>query len=238
MTVTKEYRIVLPITVGEYQVAQLYSVAESSKVNLYFYHYSIFKKNHQNETGGGEGVEVVKNEPYPEGEDAKKHSLGRPGQYTHKLFHLESRVPSFIKMIAPKGSLTIDEKAWNAYPYCKTVSKYNLWYLNWLFVKSLKSFIKKSNYSQVKPSKIPKKLILVTNPGYMKENFEVQLLTWHKEGAGLIENVHNLDAKAWKQVEVVTIDIALDKKNLSANDYKEETDPRCHLNFIDFTFFI
>ena len=33
MTVTKEYRIVLPITVGEYQVAQLYSVAESSKVN-------------------------------------------------------------------------------------------------------------------------------------------------------------------------------------------------------------
>ena len=68
--------------------------------------------------------------------------------------------------------------------------------------------------------------ISVTNPGYMKENFEVQLLTWHKEGAGLIENVHNLDAKAWKQVEVVTIDIALDKKNLSANDYKEETDPR------------
>ena len=70
----------------------------------------------------------------------------------------------------------------------------------------------------------------------MKENFEVQLLTWHKEGAGLIENVHNLDAEAWKQVEVVTIDIALDKKNLSANDYKEETDPRWTFNFIDFTF--
>ena len=137
MTVTKEYRIVLPITVGEYQVAQLYSVAESSKVNypeLDFSHrFMVF----QNETGGGEGVEVVKNEPYPEGEDAKKHSLGRPGQYTHKLFHLESRVPSFIKMIAPKGSLTIDEKAWNAYPYCKTVSKYNLWCPNWPFSKSL-----------------------------------------------------------------------------------------------------
>ena len=77
----------------------------------------------QNETGGGEGVEVVKNEPYQAGPEADKHSLGRPGQYTHKLFHLESRVPSFIKIIAPKGSLTIDEKAWNAYPYCKTVSK-------------------------------------------------------------------------------------------------------------------
>ena len=36
------------MTVEEYQVAQLYSVAEASK----------------NETGGGEGVEVLKNEPY------------------------------------------------------------------------------------------------------------------------------------------------------------------------------
>ena len=32
MTITKEYRITLPITLDEYRVAQLYSVAESSKV--------------------------------------------------------------------------------------------------------------------------------------------------------------------------------------------------------------
>ena len=36
------------IILFQYQVAQLYSVAEASK----------------NETGGGEGIEVVKNEPY------------------------------------------------------------------------------------------------------------------------------------------------------------------------------
>ena len=83
-----------------------------------------------------------------------------------------------------------------------------------------------SQNKKLKNWKFLKIINLVTNPGYMKENFEVELLTWHKEGAGLIENVHNLDAEAWKQVEVVTIDIALDKKNLSANDYKEETDPR------------
>ena len=41
MTVTKEYRIVLPITVGEYQVAQLYSVAESSKVKTYLDNYRV-----------------------------------------------------------------------------------------------------------------------------------------------------------------------------------------------------
>ncbi|OUC46385.1 phosphatidylinositol transfer protein [Trichinella nativa] len=44
----KEYRIVLPLTVEEYQVAQLWAVAEASK----------------NETGGGEGIEVLRNEPY------------------------------------------------------------------------------------------------------------------------------------------------------------------------------
>ena len=49
----------------QYQVGQLYSVAEASK----------------NETGGGEGVEVLKNEPF---EDEK---MGK-GQYTHKIYHL------------------------------------------------------------------------------------------------------------------------------------------------------
>lgn len=168
MTIIKEYRITLPITVEEYQVAQLYSVAESSK----------------NETGGGEGVEVRVNDPYTEkDEEMTKNSKGRPGQYTHKLFHLESRVPSFIRMIAPKGSLTIDEKAWNAYPYCKTV---------------------------------------ITNPGYMKENFEIELLTWHKPDDGTTENVHELDEKTWKSVQVVNIDITA---QIAANDYKAETDP-------------
>lgn len=44
----KEFRVTLPLTVEEYQVGQLYSVAEASK----------------NETGGGEGIEVQKNEPF------------------------------------------------------------------------------------------------------------------------------------------------------------------------------
>ena len=34
MTITKEYRITLPISLEEYRVAQLYSVAESSKVTI------------------------------------------------------------------------------------------------------------------------------------------------------------------------------------------------------------
>lgn len=87
----------------QYQVAQLYSVAEASKDN----------------TGGGEGIEVLKNEPF-----TNFPLLGgkyTSGQYTYKIYHLASKVPRFISMLAPKGSLEIHEEAWNAYPYCRTV---------------------------------------------------------------------------------------------------------------------
>uniref|UniRef100_A0A3B5MCC2 Phosphatidylinositol transfer protein beta isoform n=1 Tax=Xiphophorus couchianus TaxID=32473 RepID=A0A3B5MCC2_9TELE len=80
------------------QVGQLFSVAEASK----------------NETGGGEGIEVLKNEPY--------ENDGERGQYTHKIYHLNSKVPGFVRLIAPEGSLVFHEKAWNAYPYCRTDS--------------------------------------------------------------------------------------------------------------------
>ncbi|KAK2537491.1 hypothetical protein Q9233_002795, partial [Columba guinea] len=84
-------RVILPVSVEE-----LYSVAEASK----------------NETGGGEGVEVLVNEPYERD--------GERGQYTHKIYHLQSKVPTFVRMLAPEGALDIHEKAWNAYPYCRT----------------------------------------------------------------------------------------------------------------------
>ncbi|XP_015276757.1 PREDICTED: phosphatidylinositol transfer protein beta isoform [Gekko japonicus] len=97
MVLIKEFRVVLPCSVQEYQVGQLYSVAEASK----------------NETGGGEGIQVLKNEPYEKD--------GETGQYTHKIYHLKSKVPGFVRMIAPEGSLVFHEKAWNAYPYCRTI---------------------------------------------------------------------------------------------------------------------
>jgi len=49
----------------QYKVGQLYAVAEASK----------------GETGGGEGVEVLCNEPYEKD--------GEKGQYTHKLYYLK-----------------------------------------------------------------------------------------------------------------------------------------------------
>lgn len=101
------------MTVDEYHIAQLWSVAEASK----------------NETGGGEGLEVLVNEPFsPESPQynppdplVASGKEYKEGQYTKKIYHLKSKVPTFIRTIAPKGSLEIQEDAWNAYPYCRTV---------------------------------------------------------------------------------------------------------------------
>ncbi|KAI8081416.1 uncharacterized protein BX664DRAFT_380560 [Halteromyces radiatus] len=94
----KEYRIVNPYTQSEYQIGQLYATAMASK----------------EQTGGGEGVEVLKNEPY-------EKENGEKGQYTYKVFHLASKVPSYVRAVIPASALEIYEEAWNAYPYCKTV---------------------------------------------------------------------------------------------------------------------
>ncbi|XP_968982.1 phosphatidylinositol transfer protein alpha isoform isoform X2 [Tribolium castaneum] len=162
----KEYRVTLPLTVEEYQVAQLFSVAEASKDN----------------TGGGEGIEVLKNEPF-----SNYPLLGgkyTSGQYTYKIYHLASKVPAFIRLLAPRGSLEIHEEAWNAYPYCRTV---------------------------------------ITNPGYMKENFVICIESMHIGDTGNQDNVHELPPDKLKQREVVHIDIANDP--IAASDYKEKEDP-------------
>lgn len=67
------------IFILQYQIAQLYSVAETSK----------------KETGGGEGVEVLVNEPFNAATHCPSDSLCAnnkkytEGQYTHKVYHLK-----------------------------------------------------------------------------------------------------------------------------------------------------
>eukprot|EP01110_Echinostelium_bisporum_P007019 TRINITY_DN27228_c0_g1_i1.p1 TRINITY_DN27228_c0_g1~~TRINITY_DN27228_c0_g1_i1.p1 ORF type:complete len:266 (-),score=102.72 TRINITY_DN27228_c0_g1_i1:174-971(-) len=95
--IVKEFRIVLPLTVEEYKIGQLFSVAKTSS----------------QETSKGEGVEVIKNEPYKDDQSE--------GQYTEKIYHLGSRLPGWVKAILPASALKLEEKAWNAFPYCKTV---------------------------------------------------------------------------------------------------------------------
>ncbi|XP_076306047.1 protein retinal degeneration B-like isoform X2 [Tachypleus tridentatus] len=94
----KEYRIPLPLTVSEYRVAQLYMIA---------------KKSREETRGAGSGVEFLVNKPYVDGP-------GGSGQYTHKIYHIGNHLPGWLKALLPKSALTVEEEAWNAYPYTKT----------------------------------------------------------------------------------------------------------------------
>jgi hypothetical protein len=110
--VVLEYRIPLPMTVEEFQVAQLYMVIKASEEN----------------TGNGEGVEVVKNEPYDNTDGhwttAEKSGVTVPrnkGQYTLKKYFIGSRLPAILRSVVPSDAQFLYEEAWNAYPHCKTV---------------------------------------------------------------------------------------------------------------------
>ena len=94
MSVVCEYRIPLPLEVHEYCIGQLYMVAKISR-----------------NSKPGEGVQILANEPYSN-EDGK-------GQFTHKVLYPGSNIPSWMRKVAP-SSLVLEERAWNAFPYCRT----------------------------------------------------------------------------------------------------------------------
>jgi hypothetical protein len=70
-------------------------------------------------TGGGEGIVVLNNEPFKDKKDLFQNYTD--GQYTHKIYKLQSKVPWWIRKMAPKGTMEMHEEAWNAYPYCRTI---------------------------------------------------------------------------------------------------------------------
>lgn len=92
-----EYRIVLPTNVPQYQIGNLYMCNQRTRETA----------------GNGEGIEVLKNEPYEEGDEK--------GQYTHKVMHFKSKVPAFIRWAIPDKYLHVHEKSHNSYPHFHTL---------------------------------------------------------------------------------------------------------------------
>ncbi|XP_034467968.1 cytoplasmic phosphatidylinositol transfer protein 1b [Hippoglossus hippoglossus] len=99
----KEYRICMPLTVDEYKIGQLYMISKHSC----------------EQSGGGEGVEVVRNE-------SNIHPQHGPGQLTEKRIYLSSKLPSWAQAFVPR-IFYVTEKAWNFYPY--TITEYSLSFL-------------------------------------------------------------------------------------------------------------
>ncbi|XP_028836988.1 cytoplasmic phosphatidylinositol transfer protein 1b isoform X2 [Denticeps clupeoides] len=105
----KEYRICMPLTVDEYKIGQLYMISKHSC----------------EQSGGGEGVEVVRNEP-------DTHPVHGVGQVTEKRIYLSSKLPDWMRRWIPR-IFYVTEKAWNFYPYtvteysCSFLPKLNIW---------------------------------------------------------------------------------------------------------------
>lgn len=99
----KEYRICMPLTVDEYRIGQLYMISKHSC----------------EQSGGGEGVEVVKNQS----DTHPQHGLG---QFTEKRIYLSSKLPSWAKSFVPRF-FYVTEKAWNFYPF--TLTEYSVPFL-------------------------------------------------------------------------------------------------------------
>ena len=95
----KEYRIILPLSVEEFRIGLLYM---------------LLKKSRTDSQGEGNGIEILKNEPYT-GEEGT-------GQYTYKILHVGSHVPKFFKDLAPEDAFKLQEESWNLYPYVHTIS--------------------------------------------------------------------------------------------------------------------
>lgn len=96
----------MPMTVKEYFIGQLYMTARSS----------------QEETGkeAGEGIEILENKPYEENDPINEHKMPK-GQYTYKIMHMKSKLPSAVAMIVPDSLTDIHEKSWNAFPHTLTI---------------------------------------------------------------------------------------------------------------------
>ncbi|EKX31120.1 hypothetical protein GUITHDRAFT_83396 [Guillardia theta CCMP2712] len=99
MVVVKEYRVVMPVTVEEYRIAQLYMTARTQLMEA--------------QQADGAGVEILENHP------ATHPRLGA-SQYTRKLFHIDRRFPGWLRMIAPKSGSCLVEESYNSYPHTLT----------------------------------------------------------------------------------------------------------------------
>ncbi|KAK2949107.1 putative Phosphatidylinositol transfer protein 1 [Blattamonas nauphoetae] len=97
-----EYQIHVPLSFEEFPFSQRYMTAKASTQN----------------SGAGEGVETLKNEPYTKD--------GVTGVYTFKRLHIASKVPKFIRAFLPKDAMILEEECWNAFPFTKTTYK-NVW---------------------------------------------------------------------------------------------------------------
>ncbi|KAM0675397.1 hypothetical protein GVAV_001224 [Gurleya vavrai] len=114
-----EFRIVLPVNLEQYNISQLFIVAQLSK----------------SESTGDTSIKILENVDHI-------HEVFGECRKTVKIMNLNSKVPSFIRAIVPsKKALRLEETSFNAYPRCNTNYK-NLYFSESTFKMQVDSFHK------------------------------------------------------------------------------------------------
>lgn len=89
----------------QYFVGQMYTVIEASKMV----------------TGGGDGIEWLENRPFEN--ESFMGGKFTTGQYTRKIYHLNKKLPAYVRAVLPMNSRSFIEEAWDAFPYCRVIYK-------------------------------------------------------------------------------------------------------------------
>ncbi|KAF1436627.1 Membrane-associated phosphatidylinositol transfer protein 1, partial [Spheniscus mendiculus] len=163
------------------------------------------KKSREESSGEGSGVEILANRPYSDGP-------GGSGQYTHKIYHVGSHIPSWFRALLPKAALQVEEESWNAYPYTRT---------RWDPAGPRGGLRgRPCRRAQPRPCASPR----YTCP--FVEKFSIEIETYYRPDAGQQTNVFNLSAAEKRQRILDTIDIVRDP--ISPGEYKPEEDPKLY----------
>ncbi|KAK8550734.1 hypothetical protein V6N12_039426 [Hibiscus sabdariffa] len=161
MVQVKEFRVVMPMSLEEYRVAQTYMVL----------------KMQQQSTNEAEGVEVLENRPFEDDVYGK-------GQYTSKLYRLQSKAPSWLTTLAPKDALVHERGILECIPQISYTNIFSLLFAKWI-----------SYFSVIKCPYFSKLCVTIE--------------TVHLEDNGKSENVHGLNKEQLKARQVEFIDITL-----------------------------
>jgi hypothetical protein len=95
----------LSISCFKFQIGDMYTVARVSREN----------------TGGGEGVELLAYEPFENRSDLFTNCPNTSGMYSHKVYKLSSKMSWWIRRLVPKNKSELDHEVWNAFPHMKSV---------------------------------------------------------------------------------------------------------------------
>lgn len=133
-TIHVEYRILLPLTLKEYNISQLYIASKLSKT----------------ESTGDTSIKVLVNEDYD-------HEVFGPCRKTVKLLNLNSKIQPFIRKFLPKDAQKLEETSFNAFPRCNTKYK-NLYFSEKTFGITVDSMHLQSKELKDNVLEIPEKI--------------------------------------------------------------------------------